>query len=833
MTDQAIQEWEGKKSGAKQHEQGGDGERQFPRPAHQGGTRQRKALATSRPASLSSLVSDLDDRPRKLPRHTFSSTSPSEARTPSVDWQTASDDVPWSPSCLTQRDLDAPRSQKLVVGLPGASGIDTSTYLSAQNTQQSGGSSQSLSALEDEDQRMVFASQLSQRATIPDSQEPSGESWPSLGSETAVFVPATSPTHQDPVASISSVSPIAKSNIQNNQIAKVKARSEYHSSEEKRDKLASHSNGADIPSHQVGRPGSYVDSPGIILTAPATKPNSEPDEPQRNSSGPASGTTTSPVFFSQLQAPTAFNIPDSSGFSHVPESPIRETTQESVHNNSKSGSTTTPNPPPDSQDAQVGHIDPFVSHVGAFTESHNSASQSSAPGPSAVDELSQIFSLDSEMAEEALAAPEPKTPAVGHEAGGLSYEPEPPGPPTAEGGSSEPAEVPVESHSETLLPSLLEDSANATVSLADISKDSGPDDSSLPLMPSLMPALESSEALESSAFPLAQQHEAQDDANGSESSQELEMPSRHIITLPFQASLRPLYDDTLLESKRDVTRFGAVFNSETYETPDEALVQKIDTLFNRLHNICDYPPDVAGGVLEDLPSKELIKYCCDASPKINFVFELLQGLTKEKRILIVARSVELLRLLYRVTEVLEIECVCNNLGKARQYSSSVARVTLVLPETEVSEDFDVVIGYDHTFSGSVINKRLMELDLKTPLVLILVTTHSIEHIDLFVPPDLSILERKNTLMSGIVRSRQLVADPDRGYPEPHELAGLFLDYLNGHVEAVIWEPSTIPDEVLDVFLSSQAQTQTQPQAANEAADTGRKRKLVCPCARFS
>lgn len=302
---------------------------------------------------------------------------------------------------------------------------------------------------------------------------------------------------------------------------------------------------------------------------------------------------------------------------------------------------------------------------------------------------------------------------------------------------------------------------------------------------------------------------------------------QHVVTLPFQASLRPQYDTTLVEQKRDITTFGSLFSGEEFIEPDQALVSRIDDLFGKLYALCDYPQDVVGTVLEGLAPAEQIKYACNANSKICFLFELLQGIETDTKVLIIARSRELLRLLGHLTDSLEIGRTSSTLEQpSNDFSDSAASVTLALPEEELDiEAFDLVIGYDHGFGTSPVSRALSPESqaARPPMVLTLVTTHSIEHISLQLPDNLDPLERKNALLSGIVRARSLINDPDRGYPEPHELAGLFCDFLNGKAEDIIWDPASLPDEILDVYFSSQSKSQ-MPALAEQ--DNARKRKLV-------
>lgn len=382
--------------------------------------------------------------------------------------------------------------------------------------------------------------------------------------------------------------------------------------------------------------------------------------------------------------------------------------------------------------------------------------------------------------------------------------------------------------------SLLTDTSGpppGTISPADISCSVGPGEASHTLMMPLSDqAAIASGFDESPVQSIAMGQGTQPDYEGSSaSSQEDAGPSEHVVTLPFQASRRPYYDDTLVEYKAEAESFGEIFNSEVYKEPDEGLVQQIDELLGRLFNICDYPQDLVGTRLEDLPLVQQAKYANDANPKFNFMYELFQTIQHDTDILVLARTPELLRLLYAETEALELESVCHGFEKPNgTYRTSAARVTLALS----SEDFDpfkfhVVIGFDHTFCHSPVSRRLSSGNSKekAPLVLQLVTTHSIEHILLHIPQDLSPLEKKNALLSGIVQARSLIEDPEPGYNEPHQAATTFASYLNGTTESISWEPQSIPDNVIDFFLNAQSLSQVLEEN-RLVKGNGLKRKLV-------
>ncbi|KAL7948974.1 hypothetical protein V8C42DRAFT_233609 [Trichoderma barbatum] len=367
----------------------------------------------------------------------------------------------------------------------------------------------------------------------------------------------------------------------------------------------------------------------------------------------------------------------------------------------------------------------------------------------------------------------------------------------------------------------------STVSLADISRQPQPAYRDIPLVSFINP---DETLMQEPSTGTAHSEQIQGEHSPAESSASLAQPlssvEEHVVTLPFQASLRQKYNDTIREYKPSIKEFNKSFSDEDYSEPDPLLINRIDELFTILLNICDYPEDVVGSDLETLPPAELAKYCCDANPKFNFIFELLSGIEHHSNILIVARSPDLLRLLCHLAEALKMQFSCNAIGKSDvSPGGSRSKLVLALP-TEVidTREFDVVIGYDHFFRNSAIAQGLTGSGInKRQLVLILVTTHSIEHIDLQIPEDVALIERKSVLVSGIVGARNLVASPERGYQEPHEIAALFIEYLTSDQEAPLWEAATVPETILDVYVHSSSRSQ-MPTILHREQESGRKRK---------
>jgi hypothetical protein len=326
----------------------------------------------------------------------------------------------------------------------------------------------------------------------------------------------------------------------------------------------------------------------------------------------------------------------------------------------------------------------------------------------------------------------------------------------------------------------------------------------------------------------------QDSDVSSESSQRDDSLLQYSITLPMQASRRPYYGEVIKDHKAEIQAFSRFFTGETRGKPDDGLVEKIDDLFDRLFGICDYPQDVIGSSLENQPSSDIAKYSCDANSKFCFLFELMSALDgKEQGILVVVRSQELMRLIFAVTEVARIECSAESISKRTDYPS-VTRITLALSTEEFDPfNFDVVIGYDFHFSRSSIARQLYTKSTrKSPLVLLLVTTHSIEHVNLHHWDKVSDLEAKNAILACTVSAGRYLEDPERGYGEPHKVAEVFAAYLNGHTDTLNWEPQTIPDDVLDIFENPMSQIRTLF-SMGPLHENGLKRKYVSAGSCFS
>ncbi|KAJ3490015.1 hypothetical protein NLG97_g5867 [Lecanicillium saksenae] len=828
---------------------------QSPRPAN---FRQLERTKSNTPARSSSTDSSVEAGPaRKRLRY-----SPSLSAEPVPSIVSAP-----SPSSATELSEIYEREEgaaEFVVGISKAPNFDPTEFFSVAGSQSTSYPSQSVSELEEQDRQLALSSQISAR-TVPDSQEYSGQSL-STASQQQALVSLVSSLPESDYA-------VIPDSLEREEICIAESSEEGLPQEqipESSIQAEPETNSA-IPSHQQDAKEQSLAS---VAEFDSTEDRAKqpPKSPQVTTGDflPASLIEV-PRFLSQVEAhePSTF----------LSSSPRRE--QVSPPSSPAAVRFASQNVHQASQDAQVvnNFFDTVLEKVTDSNKTETTSDQEQSKDPnslvkadgnvrlhlqidtnmaddvgdltgtqrSAVDELNELFTLnppsDVQILPQGDASLAPSAEIAGQEAI-TAQEISQPNPPTIDG-SLDPSQwhpptvesvddpdlassaiafnTQPEVNLQMLMPMHPHDEQPGTISPSDILESSGPvlvanPDPTVDTL-GVIPAA----VFGSSAEPFTVGQQSPGSPSSSTTSDDPVL-MQHIITLPFQASLRPQYDDILLARRKQVKDFSEVFSSEEYVEPDPALVGKIDGLFIALRNLCDYPQDVVGTTLSKLSPREQVKYACDANPKFCFVYELLQGIETNIRVLVVAQSVELLRLLSHVAEALEIDCAAHALESLNtEAHGSACNVTLALPTEDFDiDEFEVVIGFDHSFGSSPVATALSSEGqaVRPPMVLTLVTTHSIEHIDQQLPEELGPLERRNALLAGIVNARKLTSDPDRGYPEPHEVASMFCDFLNGAVEGVLWEPMALPEDVLDIYVSSQSQ---QPAVAE--AEGSRKRKL--------
>lgn len=313
--------------------------------------------------------------------------------------------------------------------------------------------------------------------------------------------------------------------------------------------------------------------------------------------------------------------------------------------------------------------------------------------------------------------------------------------------------------------------------------------------------------------------------------------NEQIITLPLAANLRHIYLDILSDNEPVIESFTEVFAEDVYKVPDESLVTKVDDMLRHLYDLCDLP--VSQEDLQLTTAEDMMKYARDTNSKFSFVYEFLGGMRDtDQQVLILARP-------GRVTEFLEALLSSRHFNYRRldglemHQSNPDEPLRVILAPTnrtssEMPADVGVVIAFDASArsSGLISTYQTKGVEDEGPLVLSLVVTHSIEHIDMRISRSMDSLERKNAIVVSVVHARDLISDPERGFREPHDVAEMFVHFMKEPTTEFYWEQQGIPDEVFEVYMSSQAQaraTQRSPVPPDVHSDrsTSRKRQLVC------
>lgn len=321
-------------------------------------------------------------------------------------------------------------------------------------------------------------------------------------------------------------------------------------------------------------------------------------------------------------------------------------------------------------------------------------------------------------------------------------------------------------------------------------------------------------------------------AQGSESSgqdESLSEGNEYLITLQMPANVMQLYVDTYYSYRTEIEAFSEARQEDL--AVDPAVDAKIDGLLDQLYRICDYPGDLSPDAMRQLSPQKLARHASASNVKLFFAGQLMEKLvTSNKKVLVVARSKELIGYLEAI--VLSIDDGTIPYSKIgldeikNQDSDPGLAVVLARADQEIKEpgDFDVVIAMDSSFSTSQVAKGL-DGGKDKPMVLTLVNTFAIEHLDLATPSDMDTLTRKNATLVSLHKSMQYLSHfEDENSAD--SIAAQFANHiLEPDMETFLdWKPQEIPQILLE-YYDNMASTQpgaTQPDAESVA----RKRKLV-------
>ncbi|KAI0977453.1 hypothetical protein F4678DRAFT_413128 [Xylaria arbuscula] len=286
-------------------------------------------------------------------------------------------------------------------------------------------------------------------------------------------------------------------------------------------------------------------------------------------------------------------------------------------------------------------------------------------------------------------------------------------------------------------------------------------------------------------------------------------PSEYLVTLPFQTGTRPQYNDIIRDNEALMQQYNSAFRVLPHQTPHKSLIEKLDAMFARLLDICDFPH--FRDDLEQLSPDEIAKHVIGTNAKFAFVAELLdnlQSLNSDKKVLIMVRPGQLMDLLGYVIKSRGCRYIRSGLDVV-SITDAKHPLTVSLSATSEAEywiptNVDVVIAFDHTFR----HESLSPIDQSTsPIILTLVNTASIQHINMRILENLQPLERKNVLMLAMAKAMQSIEEPD-----PSESLFFIAEKFARRVQMpedeedeFYWEPQSVPIAIFDDLYAASSQ----------------------------
>ncbi|KAI0490890.1 hypothetical protein F4859DRAFT_26744 [Xylaria cf. heliscus] len=309
-------------------------------------------------------------------------------------------------------------------------------------------------------------------------------------------------------------------------------------------------------------------------------------------------------------------------------------------------------------------------------------------------------------------------------------------------------------------------------------------------------------------------------------------PCEYLITLPFQTSSRPQYNDIIRENEALMNAYNAPFRVFPHQTPQKGVIEKLDMMFSQLFDICDFPPFLDS--LTSMSSEQITKHVIGTNAKFSFVAELLdnlQALNSDKKVLILVRPGKLMDLLGHVIR----SSGCHYIRSGQEVVSAADAkhpLTVFLSSTSGEEssaaiNVDVVIAFDHTFQQELSSSRNQHTP---PVILALVNTASIQHLNMRIMENLQPLERKNVLMLALVKAMRYVEEPDSS-ESLSSIAEKFarrIQMPEDDEDDFYWEPQSVPTEIFDDLYAASSQIEaTQLSGLGTGQHPGsRKRSYV-------
>ncbi|TGO70044.1 hypothetical protein BOTNAR_0004g00290 [Botryotinia narcissicola] len=272
-----------------------------------------------------------------------------------------------------------------------------------------------------------------------------------------------------------------------------------------------------------------------------------------------------------------------------------------------------------------------------------------------------------------------------------------------------------------------------------------------------------------------------------------------IIPLPMMNQVREVYDTTIRDRKNDILSFLG-------GSPTAADSESMDLMIEELKLICDHQDlIVEESSTQSLDDSTQARYAVTISTKFLFVQQFLDSLRSTKvHVVILAREM-ILPILEALFRYREYNYSRPDISGAREKSTKDSMQVTLLPTWIDVRDClvapaSVVLAFDSSFPTFEVRDeyhQILPLDPKNPEkrvpLLWLVTTNSVEHIELCIPTRGS-SRRKNKLVQYITQTRKVVGHLDTTvYPEPQQAARAAAEYILEDPTEFSWPIVPMPD----------------------------------------
>lgn len=289
----------------------------------------------------------------------------------------------------------------------------------------------------------------------------------------------------------------------------------------------------------------------------------------------------------------------------------------------------------------------------------------------------------------------------------------------------------------------------------------------------------------------------------------------YLVTLPFQASRRDVYINTIRQNADALVGLDAVVAGDATIESNPSLRSKIEQFFNDLLDVCDLP-DLADGFVA-LPDKNKRLHAIQTNCKFAFLNQVLEHLRQfDRTILIVSRKGNVFSILKSMVSSLGLKYIVRGQDENSdgREDPTVILATSDQSATDIPEDVDCIVQFDHTCRQSELIKLVRgtrNSSGRYPLVFTLVVTHALDHIYWLSPVDGgSDLEYKGQLCVSLHNSIPLLVKPEIWPRDPVQLGIDFGELVRNTDVDIDWTPVRIPPQVFETFSSQISGTHHKP-----------------------